>query len=497
MSLPRLRVVDRLPAHLDRVAVLCGAGAAMPDPALAEGPAATLRELARTRGWAGRLGQRLESLSPGGAAVELAGLGPLAELPDAKLRAELAAAVARAGRSGARRLGIVLPSLGAAGAEALAERLARTAALAPYRFERFRRPSAETGGVEEVLLAAAGSLATAWRAGVRTGTAVAAAVAWTRDLANSPPNEATPAWIAARARELARRTGARATVLGPAEMGRRGMGGILAVGGGSAHPPRMVRVAWGARGPKVALVGKGVTFDSGGLSIKPAAAMDEMKWDKCGACAVLGVLHAAAELALPVRLRLYLPLAENMLGSAAYRPGDIVRCANGKTVEILNTDAEGRLIVADALSWATAEKPDALLELSTLTGACVVALGQGTAGLFTPDDGLAASLLAAADASGERLWRLPLWPEFAEEMQGAHADLRNVAGRWGGASTAAAFLSEFTGGVSRWAHLDIAGPAYVGGEDRERRGATGYGVATIVHWLSGLDRQGATRRKER
>ncbi|MCL4837506.1 MAG: leucyl aminopeptidase family protein, partial [Thermoanaerobaculia bacterium] len=349
----------------------------------------------------------------------------------------------------------------------------------------------------EVLLAAAGSLATAWRAGVRTGTAVAAAVAWTRDLANSPPNEATPAWIAARARELARRTGARATVLGPAEMGRRGMGGILAVGGGSAHPPRMVRVAWGARGPKVALVGKGVTFDSGGLSIKPAAAMDEMKWDKCGACAVLGVLHAAAELALPVRLRLYLPLAENMLGSAAYRPGDIVRCANGKTVEILNTDAEGRLIVADALSWATAEKPDALLELSTLTGACVVALGQGTAGLFTPDDGLAASLLAAADASGERLWRLPLWPEFAEEMQGAHADLRNVAGRWGGASTAAAFLSEFTGGVSRWAHLDIAGPAYVGGEDRERRGATGYGVATIVHWLSGLDRQGATRRKER
>jgi leucyl aminopeptidase len=493
MNVPRLRVSRRLPGSLDRVTVFSGAGGELPTEPLAPGTASTLRELARGPGWSGRLGQRFERLSAGGTVVELAGLGALPDLEEAKLRAEIAAAVERAGRAGARRLGIVLPAIGD-GEGPTAEPIARAAALAEYRFERFRQPAGDAGSLEEILFVPAAHAGTAWRDGVRTAAAVAGAVAWTRDLANSPPNEATPAWIAARARDLARRTGARATVLGPAEMRRRGMGGILAVGGGSAHPPRMVRLAWGSQGPKVALVGKGVTFDSGGISIKPAAAMDEMKWDKCGACTVLGVLHAAAALELRVRLRLYLPLAENMLGAAAYRPGDIVRCANGKTVEILNTDAEGRLIVADALSWATAEKPDALLELSTLTGACVVALGQGAAGLFTPDDGLAGSLLAAAEASGERLWRLPLWPEFVEEMKGAHADLRNVAGRWGGASTAAAFLSQFMGGVARWAHLDIAGPAYVGGEDRARRGATGYGVATVVRWLSGIGREGASRR---
>jgi len=493
MNLPRVRISQRLPDSLERVTVFSAAGGALPAEALAPEIASTLRQLAREAGWTGRPGQRLERLSPGGTAVELAGLGPLRDLADAKLPAEISAAVARAGRAGARRLGIVLPALG--DGEALAaERIARAAALAQYRFERFRTPSAESVRVEEIRLLPSGATLAVWRDGARTAAAVAAAVAWTRDLANSPPNEATPAWIAARARELARRTGARATVLGPREMRRRGMGGILAVGGGSAHPPRMVRLSWGSRGPKVALVGKGVTFDSGGISIKPAAAMDEMKWDKCGACAALGVLHAAAALQLPVRLRVYLPLAENMLGAAAYRPGDIVRCANGKTVEVLNTDAEGRLIVADAMSWATAGKPDALVELSTLTGACVVALGQATAGLFTPDDGLAEALLAAAEASGERLWRLPLWPEFLEEMRGAHADLRNVAGRWGGASTAAAFLSQFAGDLTRWAHLDIAGPAYVGGEDRERRGATGYGVATVVRWLAGFGREGAFRR---
>jgi len=236
----------------------------------------------------------------------------------------------------------------------------------------------------------------------------------------------------------------------------------------------------------VALVGKGVTFDTGGISIKPAAAMDEMKYDKCGACAALGVLRAAADLELPVRLRLYLPLAENMPDGAAYRPGDIVRCANGKTVEILNTDAEGRMILADALAWAAREKPDSLLEYSTLTGACVVALGHTGAGLFTPHDELATSLLIAAEEAGERLWRLPLWSEFLDEMKGVHGDLRNSGGRWGGASTAAAFLSQFVGDLERWAHLDIAGPAYVGGDGHGQKGATGYGVRLTVRWLRAL-----------
>jgi leucyl aminopeptidase len=298
--------------------------------------------------------------------------------------------------------------------------------------------------------------------------------------------------MAAQARDFGRRRRARVTVLGPVELRRRGMGGVLAVGGGSANTPRVVRIELG-RGPRtVALVGKGVTFDTGGISIKPAAQMDEMKWDKCGACAVLGMLEAAARLALPVRIRAYVPLAENMPDGAAYRPGDIVRCANGKTVEILNTDAEGRMILADALAWAASEKPDTILEYSTLTGACVVALGPTGAGLFTPDDGLADGLLAAAEDAGERLWRLPLWEEFLDEMRGAHADLKNSGGRWGGASTAAAFLSQFVAPVASWAHLDVAGPAYVG-EGREKRGATGYGVALTIGWLLASARRGGRR----
>jgi leucyl aminopeptidase len=287
----------------------------------------------------------------------------------------------------------------------------------------------------------------------------------------------------ARARELAASRGMRIAVLGEDELRRRGMGALLAVGAGSPHRPRLVRLDWGERGPAVAVVGKGVTFDTGGISIKPAADMDEMKYDKCGATTALGIARAAADLGLPLRLAVYLPLVENMPDGASYRPGDIVRCYNGKTVEILNTDAEGRMILADALAWAAEEKPDALLEYSTLTGACVVALGHRVGAVYTPDGELAAGLLAAAERSGERLWRMPLWPEYVEQMRGHHADLKNVAGRWGGANTAAAFLSQFVGEVRRWAHFDIAGAAYVGRDEDEPIGATGYGIHLSVGWL--------------
>jgi len=211
-----------------------------------------------------------------------------------------------------------------------------------------------------------------------------------------------------------------------------------------------------------------------------------MKYDKCGACTALGIARAAADLDLPVRLRVYLPLVENMPDGASYRPGDIVRCYNGKTVEILNTDAEGRMILADAFAWAAEGAPDALLEYSTLTGAAVVALGHWAGAVYTPDDALAADLLGAADRAGERLWRMPLWPEYVEQMKGHHADLKNVAGRWGGANTAAAFLSQFVGDLTRWAHFDIAGAAYVGNDEEEPREATGYGVHLTVDWLRRL-----------
>lgn len=452
-----------------------------------------LRQLAGRRGWRGREGQIAEIAGAGGV-IEFRGLGKAAAFDARKLRAFVEAAIDTARSAGESRVVLVLPEHAAASGATAAVRVATDAALAGYRFDRFRseKPRAR---LRSVLLAPAEADSRPWREALPIGRAVARGVLAARELANTPPNVATPAWMAAQARALGRRHGARVTVLGAPELRRRGMGGVLAVGGGSTNPPRMVRIELG-RGPRtVALVGKGVTFDTGGISIKPAAQMDEMKWDKCGACAVMGVLEAAAELDLPVRLRAYLPLAENMPDGSAYRPGDIVTCANGKTVEILNTDAEGRMILADALVWAASERPDALLEYSTLTGACVVALGPTGAGLFSPDDELAASLLAAADAAGERLWRLPLWDEFLDEMRGSHADLKNSGGRWGGASTAAAFLSQFVAPVARWAHLDIAGPAYLG-EGKTRRGATGYGVALTLAWLASTP-SGAARARPR
>jgi len=441
----------------------------------------SLDRVVRRRGWKGDEGQSGEAELGGGRTLAVYGLGEAKKLDGRRLRKIVDRAVADAVSANARSLAIILPDHACARGERNAERLGREVLLAGYRFDRLRseRKSAK---LREVTLVPPAGEGKSFAAGVAAGAAIGSGVVLARDLANTPPNEATPAWMVARARELARRHRAQIRVLGPAELRRKGMGGILAVGGGSANPPRMVRLEWG-RGPlTIALVGKGVTFDTGGISIKPAAQMEEMKWDKCGACAVLGIFEAVARLRLPVRLRCYLPLAENMPDGAAYRPGDIVRLANGKTVEIYNTDAEGRMILADALAWASSEKPDALIEYSTLTGACVVALGPTGAGVFTPHDGLAAGLLAAAEEAGERLWRLPLWEEFLDEMRGTHADLINSGGRWGGASTAAAFLSQFVGGLERWAHLDIAGPAYRG-EGKDRRGATGYGVALTVNWL--------------
>jgi leucyl aminopeptidase len=199
-------------------------------------------------------------------------------------------------------------------------------------------------------------------------------------------------------------------------------------------------------------------------------------------------------LRLPLKLRAYLPFAENMPDGRAYRPGDIVRCLNGKTVEITNTDAEGRMILADAMAWAAAERPDTLIEFSTLTGSCVVALGHEIAGLFTPNDELAAELLAASQRAGEPLWRLPLAPQFLEEMKGHHSTLKNSGGRWGGASSAAAFLGEFVGGLDRWAHVDIAGPASGGHDAPGPKGATGYGVAWVLEWLRQLAPAAGRRR---
>jgi len=494
-SIPSLSLVipGEVTAGAADVVILASfSGTTASSESLGEGlPAAVRRAVGRLlgrAGWTGRRGQRFasEAREPGsqeGALVELEGLGEAEDFNLRKLDRWLREAVERARCNRFERVYLVLPDhevVRHAGAGAW---LGRSLVAAAYRFDRYLDPSEERHQIGELrVVAPAGSPAAESENLVR---AVANGVVQCRELGNTPGNEATPEWMADQARQMAEELGMEATVFGPEELESRGMGGILAVGAGSANPPRLVRLDWGSEGPVVALVGKGVTFDTGGISIKPAKDMDEMKYDKCGACTVLGVARAVVELDLPLRLRVYVPLAENMPDGNSYRPGDIVRCYNGKTVEILNTDAEGRMLLADSLAWASEEDPDLLLEYSTLTGASVVALSQDAASLYTPDDEMAAGVLTAAEHTGERLWRMPLWDEFVDRMKGNHADLKNSGPRWGGANTAAAFLSQFIDGVKSWAHLDIAGGAYVGRDSDEEPGATGYGVAFTVEWLRG------------
>ncbi|HEV8582938.1 MAG TPA: leucyl aminopeptidase [Thermoanaerobaculia bacterium] len=485
-QLAEIHVVSAARPEADLLAVGCFEGEAPAVDGLEEASRRAAERLAARGGWRGKEEQVAQTEArPDGPVVSLYGLGARGDFSFQKLARWLNRAAEDARQGGARRVAVVLPAHQETAGRA-AGRVLRALALSVYRYDRYQ--SERNGRVEQLSAVPPAAAEAAYRAALPEVLAVAEAVAFARDLANSPANEATPTWMEERARELAEKRGLKLTVLDAGELAARGMGGLLAVGAGSAHAPRLVRLEWGSSGPQIALVGKGVTFDTGGISIKPAADMDEMKYDKSGACAVLAVARAVADLELPVRLSVFAPLVENMLSASSYRPSDIVRCYNGKTVEITNTDAEGRMILADALAWAAEDRPDALLELSTLTGACVVALGHQAAGLFTPDDGLAAELTTAAEEGGERLWRLPLYPEFLEEMKGTHADLRNAAGRWGGAGLAAAFLSQFVGDMKRWAHLDIAGVANVKPDNGggASAGATGFGVASTVSWLRRL-----------
>ncbi len=326
---------------------------------------------------------------------------------------------------------------------------------------------------------------------------VASAATWTaRDLTAMPSSTKDPAWVADRARDLAAgRDGVDVEVLDEADLAAAGFGGLLAVGRGSASPPRLVRVTWtpgAGRGPgrHVVLVGKGITYDTGGLSIKPREAMVPMKTDMAGAAVVLAAVLGAADLDLPHRVTALLPLAENAVGASSYRPGDVVTVRGGTTVEIANTDAEGRVVLADALAWAAADlDPDVLVDVATLTGSASLGLGRRHAALFSGDDALAAELAVAADSTGERVWRMPLVEDYRRALDSEVADLRHVpADRHvsGGAITAALFLREFTGD-HRWAHLDVAGPARSDREAHEvPKGATGFGARLLLRWLETL-----------
>ena len=319
----------------------------------------------------------------------------------------------------------------------------------------------------------------------------AAATTLTRDLANAPSLDKTPAWLAKQAQALGKKAGLTVSVLEPAELVAQGFGGILAVGSGSTRTPRLIRMDYQPEGKakaRVLLVGKGITFDTGGLSIKPNDGMAAMKTDMAGGAAVIATLQALPALGLPVRVTGLVPAAENMPSGTAVRPGDVIRHYGGRTVEVLNTDAEGRLVLADALAYGIQElDPDYVVDVATLTGAIGIALGKRIAGLFANDDRLATALLRAADEAGERFWRMPLVEDYRRDLDSPVADLKNIGGKFGGGSiTAALFLREFVGG-RRWAHLDIASAARSDGdEDEITKGATGFGVRTLLTWLESL-----------
>lgn len=311
-----------------------------------------------------------------------------------------------------------------------------------------------------------------------------------RELGNLPPNICTPAFLAEQAAQIAKAsTKVSLDVLGPEQMQALGMGALLAVGQGSTHTPRLIVLRYTGTDPETkphVLVGKGITFDTGGISIKPGAAMDEMKFDMCGAASVLGSFLSAVRLDLKLNLVAIAAAAENMPDGNSYRPGDILTSMSGKTIEVLNTDAEGRLALCDALTYAQRFEPATLIDVATLTGACVVALGKHAHGLMSRDDELAGELLAAGETSYDRAWRMPVWDDYQPQLDSVCADVANIGGKSAGAITAACFLARFTEGQQRWAHLDIAGTAW----DEGRKGlATGRPVNLLVTWL--LQRQAA------
>ena len=314
------------------------------------------------------------------------------------------------------------------------------------------------------------------------GLAIAEGMAMTKTLGNLPPNICHPTYLAEQAQAMAKEFNLGCDILERADMEQLGMHSLLSVSRGSRQPPKLIVLTYkGSKASEkpVVLVGKGVTFDTGGISLKPGAEMDEMKYDMCGAASVLGTMHSVARMALPINLIVIVPATENMPDGAASRPGDIVTSMSGQTIEILNTDAEGRLILCDALTYAERFEPDTVIDVATLTGACVVALGHIATGLFSNKDGLARELLDAGEESYDRAWHMPLWDDYQELLKSPFADMGNIGGRWGGSITAACFLSRFTKKFE-WAHLDIAGTAWKSGADK---GATGRPVPLLTHYL--------------
>ncbi len=418
--------------------------------------------------------------------VLLVGLGKEREFHEREYGSAIRLAVKTLGDTGAADASIFLTEL-AVRRHGVAWRIrqATMAALeATYRFDRFKSKKEEARHPLRKLVLSVerrNELRPAAEA-IRQGMAIAEGVALTKTLGNLPPNVCHPTYLAEQAQAMAGEFDLGCEVLERARMEELGMHSLLSVARGSHQPPKLIILNYrgGRNGEKpVVLVGKGVTFDTGGISLKPGAEMDEMKFDMCGAASVLGTMQAVARMKLPINLTIIVPATENMPGGNASRPGDIVTSMSGQTIEILNTDAEGRLILCDALTYAERFEPDTVIDVATLTGACVIALGNVATGLFANRDGLARELLVAGDEANDRAWHMPLWDDYQELLKSPFADMANIGGRWGGAVTAACFLSRFAKKFA-WAHLDIAGTAWKSGSEK---GATGRPVPLLTHYL--------------
>jgi leucyl aminopeptidase len=419
--------------------------------------------------------------------VLLVGCGKEREFGDAEFRKVVAAAARTLNSTGSTDALFYLPELPVKGRDGYwrMRQAVETIHHALYEFDELKskKEDARRPLRRVVLNVGTRRELTAAQRALAQGNAIAEGVALARDLGNLPGNVCTPTYLAEQAQSLARgNRKLKLTVLERKEMEKLGMGALLSVAKGSRQPPKLIALEYKGRpgGDKpIALVGKGITFDSGGISIKPAAAMDEMKFDMCGAASVLGTLKAIAAMQAPINVVGIIPTCENLPDGAANKPGDIVTSMSGQTIEVLNTDAEGRLILCDALTYSERFEPKAVVDIATLTGACVIALGKHASGLLSNHEPLTRQLLAAGETAGDRAWELPLWDEYQEQIKSPFADMANIGGREAGTITAACFLARFTKQY-KWAHLDIAGTAWTSGNSK---GSTGRPVPLLTQYL--------------
>ena len=429
-------------------------------------------------GFKGSVGEL--AVIPGGSGIRattvaVVGLGDRKKLDRGVLRKAMGAATRRLTERST--LGVALHGALEGSAEATAEGLL----LGAYSFTSYKSDP-KPGKLARAVFAGADEEA------LERAAILAEATWMARDLTNEPASTLTPEVLAERAREIADVGGLAFTAWSEDEMRENGFGGLLGVASGSTNPPRFIQMHYAPEGAtrKVALVGKGITFDSGGLSLKDAANMETMKTDMGGAAAVICAMSAIAKLKPNIEVLAFVPASENMPSGTAVRPGDVLKHYGGKTTEVLNTDAEGRLVLADALAFASEQGPEAIVDVATLTGSIMVALGKKATGLFSNDDALAKELLAAGEEAGELLWHMPVWEIYKKDLESDIADLKNVGTRWGGSIFAALFLREFVGEGISWAHLDIAGAARAESDyDENVKGGTGVAVRTLVRWVEG------------